>query len=133
MILRSLGDLVGTDVVVSGENFVSHRLVLARDKVGVSVHITRTRKGSNRKLEYKNHLEAVYVIGGEAIVHDLAAGRSVAVSAGTCVALDKHDAYRLEAITDLELFCVFNPACVGTEVHDADGSYPLPGESPTPA
>ena len=39
--------------------------------------------------------------------------------------LDKHDRHELIATTDLRIVCVFTPALVGEETHDADGSYPV--------
>lgn len=125
MFVRRIGELTGENAVVKGENFVSHRIVLARDGVGVSVHLTHTKKGSKRKLQYKNHLESIYLIDGKAKLHDLKNGTIEDVFPGTAIALDQHDPIIFEAITDLVLFCVFCPALHGPEVHDADGSYPL--------
>jgi len=41
--------------------------------------------------------------------------------------LDRHDAHIIRARTDLRLLCVFTPALAGSETHDKDGSYTLPG------
>ena len=83
--------------------------------------------GSTQRLEYKNHLEANYCIEGEGEVEEVVTGRIWPLEPGTMYVLDAHDAHIIRAHTDMRLLCVFTPALSGTETHDADGSYNLPG------
>ena len=76
-------------------------------------------------MQYKNHLEANLIIEGTGTVTDLSTGEVYDLSPGTMYTLDKHDHHRIEALTDMRIVCVFTPALVGPETHDADGSYPL--------
>ena len=54
-----------------------------------------------------------------------ASGEVFKIKPGSFYALDNHDEHYLRAFEDLELACVFSPALVGSEVHQADGSYTL--------
>ncbi|SIN72098.1 Ectoine synthase [Sulfurivirga caldicuralii] len=40
--------------------------------------------------------------------------------------LDKHDEHVLRALEEMTLYCVFNPALTGKEVHNAQGAYEPP-------
>lgn len=127
MIVRTLGDVVGTDRDVAGDGWRSRRLLLRRDELGFSFHDTTVAAGTELKLQYKHHLEACYCLEGEAELVDLADGASHTIRPGTMYALDAHDRHTLRVQQDLHLVCVFNPALTGGEVHDADGSFPPPG------
>ena len=126
MIVRSLEDVVGTDRDVEGEGWRSRRLLLRRDELGFSLHDTTVAAGSELKLQYKHHLEACYLIEGEAELTDLATGERHTLRAGSMYALEQHDRHTLTVRRDMHLVCVFNPALTGGEVHDADGSFPPP-------
>jgi L-ectoine synthase len=126
VIVRSLEDVVGTERDVEGEGWRSRRLLLRRDELGFSLHDTTVAAGTELKLQYKHHLEACYLLAGEAELTDLATGETHALRAGSMYALDQHDRHTLRVQTDLRLVCVFNPALTGAEVHDADGSFPPP-------
>jgi len=39
--------------------------------------------------------------------------------------LDQHDEHILTADSELRAICVFTPAVVGPERHDASGAYPV--------
>ncbi len=125
MIVRRLVDCENTDRDISGPHFRSVRLLLARDGVGFSFHITRTKAGSVGRWHYKNHVEAVYCISGRARVTAIDTGLAHDIEPGGLYVLDKHDRHIVEVLEDVTFACVFNPACVGSETHDADGSYPL--------
>jgi len=58
----------------------------------------------------------------------LADGQTWNIFPGQMYALNAHDRHVLRAETDLELACVFNPPLYGTEVHDANGVYPVHAE-----
>lgn len=125
MIVRQLEDLKGTDRDVHAPTFVSRRMLLARDGQSFSMHDTILSAGTETYMWYKNHIEAVYCVGGEGELEDHATGEVHPVKNGTFYCLDKHDKHTLRAKTDLRMICVFTPPLVGPETHDADGVYPL--------
>ena len=128
MIVRTLEDVVGSDRDVEGEGWRSRRLLLRRDGVGFSLHDTTVAAGTELNLQYKHHLEACYLLAGEAELTDLTTCEKHALGPGSMYALDQHDRHTLRVQTDLRLVCVFNPALTGGEVHDADGSFPPPAD-----
>ena len=123
MIIRNIESLRGSDREVIAKNWTSTRLVLADDKMGFSFHETIVNQGTETKIWYKNHLEAVYCIDGLGEIEEN--GRKHNISKGTIYALDKHDKHTLRAFTKMRMICVFNPALVGPETHDESGVYPL--------
>lgn len=125
MIVRSIEDIKGTAQDVMTPNWVSRRLLLARDGMGFSLHETTIFAGTETHIHYQHHLEAVYCIAGEGEVVTVADGRVHAISPGVMYALDRHDEHYLRAHHDLRLVCVFNPPLTGREVHDEQGVYPL--------
>ena len=126
MIVRTLDEVTGSDRDVAGEGWRSRRLLLRRDELGFSLHDTTVAAGSVLNLQYKHHLEACYLLAGEAELTDLATGDKHHLEPGSMYALDQHDRHSLRVLTDLRLVCVFNPALTGGETHDADGSFPPP-------
>ncbi|MEX2430906.1 MAG: ectoine synthase [Dehalococcoidia bacterium] len=130
MIVTSLEAITGTDRDVQGHTFVSRRFLLAKDGMGFSFHETILFAGTETRMWYKNHQEAVYCIGGEGELEDLVANKTYQISPGTVYALDGHERHILRAKTDLRMVCVFNPPCTGRELHDEDGSYPLLVDEP---
>nr|WP_309502098.1 ectoine synthase [uncultured Roseovarius sp.] len=127
MLVKALDDILNTSDHVTGDAFESRRILLARDGLGYSFHDTLVKAGSTQRLEYKNHIEANYCIEGVGEVEEVATGRIWPLRPGTMYVLDRHDAHIIRAETDLRLLCVFTPALTGTETHDSDGSYNLPG------
>lgn len=125
MIVRSIDELRNTRNEVNTPNWNSTRLLLAGDKMGFSLHDTIIRAGTETKMWYKNHLEAVYCIEGIGQLEDLETGKIHEILPGMMYALDKHDRHILRGKTDMRMICVFNPPCVGNEVHDKEGAYPL--------
>ena len=128
MIVRTLDEVVGTDRDVEGEGWRSRRLLLRRDEMGFSLHDTTVAAGTELNLHYRHHLEACYLIAGEAELTDLATGERHDLRPGSMYALDQHDRHTLRVRSELHLVCVFNPALTGTETHDADGSFPPPAD-----
>ncbi len=127
MIVRRIEDIKGTEqeVFAPNGNWVSRRILLKDDNMGFSFHETVIFKGTQTKIWYKNHLEAVYCVEGEGEVETTRDGKVYPLQPGTLYALDKHDQHYLRALgSDLRLLCVFNPPLSGGEVHDRDGSYP---------
>lgn len=133
MIVRSLSQIERTERDVSADTWSSRRFVLAGDGVGFSLHDTIMRAGTETTMWYKNHIEAVYCIAGEGTLDDLETGATYHLVPGTMYLLDRHERHRVRAATDLRMVCVFNPPCTGSEVHDAEGAYPLLVPAPTEA
>lgn len=131
MIVRRLRDLLGTnrDIEASNGNWVSRRFLLKDDGVGFSLHETTIFAGTQTYIHYKNHVEAVYCVGGEGEIEDLETGSVQKISNGTMYCLNNHERHHLRAHSDMRLICVFTPALVGIEDHDEDGVYPLLEES----
>jgi L-ectoine synthase len=125
MIVRSIAEIEGTDRVVRGETWVSRRLLLKNDGMGFSLHETELFAGTETRMWYKNHFEAVFCVAGEAEIEDLGTGEKHKIVPGTVYALNAHDRHVLRVIKDVRFVCVFNPPCTGRETHDEDGSYPL--------
>ncbi|MDH4151304.1 MAG: ectoine synthase [Betaproteobacteria bacterium] len=125
MIVRRLDDIKGTALDVKTSNWVSRRLLLARDGMGFSLHETTIFAGTETHIWYQNHLEAVYCIEGSGEIETVADGRVHAIRPGVVYALDDHDEHYLRAHEDMRLVCVFNPPLTGGEVHDEKGVYPL--------
>lgn len=125
MIVRTLDEITGTDADVSTENWRSKRIVLAKDKVGFSVHETVLKAGTVNEFWYANHYEAVFIVEGEGEITDLATGETHQLGPGSMYLLNNHDKHQLRPKTELRAFCVFNPPVTGREVHDEHGVYPL--------
>jgi L-ectoine synthase len=123
MIVRDFHELKTTDKAVSDANWTSVRMLLARDGMGFSFHITTLQAGSEHTFHYKNHFESVYCISGTGSITDLASGETHEIRPGVMYALDQHDRHTVRANEDLVLACCFNPPVTGTEVHQPDGSY----------
>ena len=103
----------------------SARYLLRRDGMGFTLTHTTIAAGSSQTMQYKNHVEGNLIIEGEGELTDLDTGTVHRLRPGTMYALDQHDRHRIDAHTDMRLVCVFSPALVGPETHDADGSYPI--------
>jgi L-ectoine synthase len=128
MIVRDIKEIIGSEQEVHAkeDQWSSRRMLLRRDGMGFSFHETIIRAGTMTHIHYQNHLEAVYCVGGNGKIEDLATGEVHAIHDGVMYALDKHDDHNLYGGTeDMRLICVFNPPIVGTENHDEDGVYPL--------
>ena len=128
MIVKTLNDIKtsGYEVRSPDNNWLSRRLLLKQDGMGFSLHDTIVYEGTESLIWYKNHLEAVYCIEGNGEIEVLLPeNRIYPIEAGTVYALNNHEKHRLRAKTRMRIICVFNPPCVGNEVHDADGTYPL--------
>jgi L-ectoine synthase len=124
MIVRSLEDVTGTDRDVNGDGWRSRRLLLASDGMGFSLHDTTVEAGAELELEYRHHLEACYLVSGEAEITDLGTGERHQLRPGMVYALDQHDRHTLRVLSELRLVCVFNPALTGAERHVGGGYEP---------
>jgi len=124
MIVRRIDELPD-DRVTSADTWTSRRLLLKEDGMGFSFHETVLGTGTSTKMWYRNHVEAVYCVGGKGEIEDLETGKRHAISPGTLYALDANDRHILHSHEELRMICVFNPPLVGPETHDEQGSYPL--------
>lgn len=129
MIVRRLDETLGTEREVKAATWVSRRLLLRDDRMGFSLHDTTILAGTETRMCYRNHLEAVYCVGGKGSIEVVETGEVFQIRDGTMYALDKHDEHVLRAETELRMVCVFNPPVTGNEVHDETGAYPLVPES----
>jgi len=128
MIVRRISEVLGTEREVKAENgnWVSRRMVLAKEKMGFSFHETIIFAGTKTHIHYQNHLEAVYCVAGNGKIEDLKTGEVHEITDGTMYALNDHDEHYLYGGTeDMRLICVFNPPITGQEMHDENGVYPL--------
>jgi L-ectoine synthase len=125
MIVRTTGEITGTDRDVAAGHWRSKRIVLGGDKVGFSFHETVIEPGTVNEFHYANHVEAVWLVEGEGTLLDRETGVEYPLAAGTMYLLDGHERHTLTTKTRMRALCVFNPPVVGTEVHDENGVYPL--------
>jgi len=124
MIVRKLKDIRRSDRNVKSEGWESARLLLEDDGMGFSFHLTTMLAGSELKMHYKNHLEAVMVLKGTGTIEDLGTGETHQLKPGVVYALNENDKHIVRPESDMLTACVFNPPVTGAEVHDADGAYP---------
>ena len=126
MIIQDKADLTGTARDASGDGWTSLRLLVRSHGMGFSMTETQVLPGAMLRLEYKNHVEACYCIGGMGMVREVASGKEHIISAGVLYAPDSHDPHEVHVPMGgdaLRLICVFSPALEGDEVHGPDGSY----------
>ena len=125
MIVRTLDEILVSEMNVEGDTWASRRFLVKKDEMGFTVTDTIIHPGTETELCYQNHLEACYCIEGEGEVEVLEPEpRIYPIQPGTIYALDKHDRHILRAVKTMRLICVFNPALTGKEVHDEGGGYP---------
>lgn len=125
MIVRSINEITDTDADIKTENWRSKRIVLAKEKVGFSVHETTLYAGTVNQFWYANHIEAVFIVEGEGEITDLATGETHQLAPGSLYLLNNHDKHEVRPRTQMRTVCVFNPPITGREVHDENGVYPL--------
>jgi L-ectoine synthase len=112
------------EIVCPRGGFMSKRYLLAADGMGFSVHRTSIPAGMGpQHWHYLKHVEACYCVSGRGILRDLRTKAEYRIEPDMLYALDKHDDHTFEAIEDVVLISIFNPPCIGTEVHGEDGSY----------
>jgi len=128
MIIRTLKDVRSGDNNVRSDGWTSARMLLRDDGMGFSFHLTTMFAGSELKMHYKNHLEAVLVLKGTGTIEDLASGETHELKPGVLYALNENDRHIVRPETDILTACVFNPPVTGSEVHDESGAYPAPAE-----
>lgn len=133
MIVRTLDEITDTEADIKTPNWRSKRIVLAKEKVGFSVHETTLYAGTVNDFWYANHVEAVFVFEGEGEITNKETGETFPLKPGSLYLLDNHDKHQVRPKTDMRTVCVFNPPVTGREVHDEHGVYPLVTEDEEPA
>lgn len=115
MFIRSIQDV---DKVEWGQG-TSQRVLTAQDGMGFAVAHTVVRAGTEAALQYRNHLEACYCIGGSGFVYNEDRSVRYDITPGVIYVLDEHDAHYLAASPDEDLILVsiFNPPISGNETH----------------
>jgi L-ectoine synthase len=129
VIVRSLEDVEDTDDDIKTEKWRSRRIILAREKLGFSVHETTLYAGTVNDFWYANHIEAVFITSGEGEVENKGTGEVYQLRPGTIYVLNDHDKHQVRPLTEIKCVCVFNPPVTGREVHDENGVYPLVAET----
>ena len=132
MIIRKLKEIRASDRNVKSGGWESARLLLDEDGMGFSFHLTTLRAGSELRMHYKHHLEAVMVLKGTGTIEDLATGETHELRPGVLYALNQNDKHIVRPETDILTACVFNPPVSGREVHDENGAYPAPEKAREP-
>ncbi|MFD0170161.1 ectoine synthase [Streptomyces decoyicus] len=127
MIVRSFKDIEGTDRHVKAKSgtWESKRIVLAKERVGFSLHETTLYAGTETSMWYANHIEAVLCVEGEAELTNDENGEKHVITPGTMYLLDGHEKHTMRIKKDFRCVCVFNPPVTGREDHDENGVYPL--------
>nr|AMY57916.1 L-ectoine synthase C subunit [Streptomyces sp. WS017] len=127
MIVRSFKEFEGTDrhVKSASGTWESTRIVLAKERVGFSLHETILHAGTDPSMWYANHIEAVPCVEGEAELTDRETGTSYTITPPTMYLLDGHPRHTLRVKEDPRCICVFNPPVTGRPDHDENGVYPL--------
>nr|AMY57928.1 L-ectoine synthase C subunit [Streptomyces sp. WS079] len=127
MIVRSFKDIEGTDrhVRAASGTWESKRIVLARERVGFSLHETVLYAGTETSMWYAPHVEAVVCTAGEAELTDPETGITYTITPGTMYLLDGHPRHTLRVRQEFRCLCVFPPPVTGREDHDENGVYPL--------
>ncbi|MCW0199416.1 ectoine synthase [Sphingopyxis sp.] len=136
MIVRKLADVRKTGRNVRSNGWASARMLLKDDGMGFSFHITTMFAGTELKMHYQNHLEAVFILKGTGTIEDLGTGEIHRLEPGVIYALNAHDRHIVRPETDILTACAFNPPVTGKEVHDETGAYPAdpdPAREPAPA
>ncbi len=128
MIVRRLEDLKaegGTKTVGAGQ-VKTVRYLLSDDGAGFSVSDVTVPSQMDMVLQYKNHVEVNVILGGEGTVEDLATGEVHELKPGMIYVVFPQDRHRLRIENGMHVISIFNPPLIGTENHDADGSYLAP-------
>ena len=133
MIVRSVAgyQALGRTVELTDGRATSTRLITARDRIGFSLAFVTLEGGLIFDLWYKHHWETNVMLAGSARLSDLGRGKSWDLDQNAVYLVGPTDRHRLEAHMPTEVLSAFCPAVNGDEVHDADGSYPPTGPTPS--
>lgn len=132
MFVRTWADAeaAGHVVVKEGGSPRWARLLTARDGLGFTLSDVRFKAGQEMALWYKNHWEVNIVLDGLIEVTDHGTGQTHRIGPGAAFAVGPRDRHHVRIVADSHVLSIFNPPLHGTELHDADGSYPPTGPVP---
>ena len=117
MIVTSLEKIQGSPRDVAWGQGQSRRFLLEQDNMGFAFTDTTIERGAVITLQYKQHLEACYILEGAGQLLNEETGERHDLRPGVFFALDKHDRHSVEATEGLRMVCVFNPPLKGDERH----------------
>lgn len=124
MLIKHKDNLQGTKNVVKTAAYTSTRFLLREDNIGLTMTDIYLNPGIDAIYHYPHHLEIAYCLEGKAILENLEDGKVYEVTPGFIWATTK-ERFRFKVLGTIRLICVFNPALVGPEVADKDGTFPL--------
>ena len=131
MIVRRKSDLAGTPGEMLGASDAHWRFLHEADGLGFTLVEAVLEAGREAVLWYRDHLEANYVIEGEATLEDLATGAIYELGPGSLYALDRHERHRFRTRTRVRLISVFRPALAeGERPNRAGGGNAAPSRPP---
>lgn len=115
-------------VLLRGGRVRTSRYLNLADGCGLTISLPRGPADST--IWYKNHVEANYVLAGEAVVEELATAEKWELGPGSLYVVGPRDRHSLKTKGEIYVMSIFNPPLRGDEIHDADGSYPKTGDIP---
>jgi L-ectoine synthase len=124
MITKHKDNLKSTKNQVTTNAYTSTRFLLKEDGLGLTLTDIYLNPEIDAIYHYPHHLEIAYCLEGKAILENLEDGTIHEVTAGFIWATTK-ERFRFKVLETVRLICVFNPALVGPEIADKDGSFPL--------
>ncbi|KAI9914698.1 hypothetical protein PsorP6_007085 [Peronosclerospora sorghi] len=132
-LVRSLEDIQQSERVRTSPDgsYETRRYLVRNDECGFSVQQEVMKKGALVRLEFQNHVCALFVTRGKGRVRLLDVGAGPGqfqdVAEGSLVALNADDAVEVEAMTDeLHAVSVMNPPLFGPEQKNEEtGVFPV--------
>jgi L-ectoine synthase len=115
MIIRTVGEVIGTARDVHGPGWKSRRVVLAGEGPDYSVHETTLDAGVRLRFEYQHHRETVYCVAGKGTIEDVDGGRVVSLAQGGLYSAGVGEGHVITADTEMKLVCIFSPPLAGDE------------------
>jgi L-ectoine synthase len=109
---------------------MSSQYLTRKDNMGFSIHYMIISPRKSMYFHYKHHLKAVFITQGrgelELVRQRGGSGDLYILKPNTMYALDKNDPHYLRSwANELHCVCVFNPPCIGNEIQDEEGSFPI--------
>ena len=134
MLVRRPTDVIGTNKEMirrAGDGCVNALRVLTKeDGCGFSISDVYLQSGFSMELHYKNHAEINLILAGHVKVQDLTQGEHWKLNPGDAYLVGPKDRHHLSTNVNAHLISIFNPAILGNEQHDSDGSLEPTGELP---
>ncbi|MEM6380235.1 MAG: ectoine synthase [Bacteroidota bacterium] len=125
IIVKHKSDLLNTERAVETDDYSTVRLLLKKDGAGLTVTDVMIKGQSDSIYGYKHHKEICYCLEGEATLVDLENGIEHTIKPGSLWAATNHEKFRFIAHKPTRLISIFDPALVGPETNDEEGSFPL--------